>query len=60
MFPNPYAAQMMAEHKMADARRQADKARLLASLPKRNRQIGSRLAVLGGAILSIALIAVAL
>lgn len=35
MFPNPYVAQKLAESKIADAHRQADKERLLASLPKR-------------------------
>jgi hypothetical protein len=34
MFPNPYVAQQMAEMKIADAHREADKQRLLASLPK--------------------------
>lgn len=34
MFPNPYVAQKMSEMKIADAHREADKQRLLASLPK--------------------------
>lgn len=34
MFPNPYVAQKLAESKIADAHRQAEKERLLASLPK--------------------------
>jgi hypothetical protein len=39
MFPNPYVAQKMAEMKIEDAHRQADKERLLASLPRqRSRQ----------------------
>jgi hypothetical protein len=55
MFPNPYAAQEIARGKMSDARQQADQARLLASLPARERQNRSRYAMLGGAVLSIAL-----
>jgi hypothetical protein len=34
MFPNPYVAQKMAEMKIADAHREAEKDRLLASLPR--------------------------
>jgi hypothetical protein len=36
MFPNPYVAQKLAEFKIADAHREAEKARLLASLPKQH------------------------
>ncbi len=36
MFPNPYVAQKLAEYRIADAHRMAEKERLLASLPKRH------------------------
>jgi hypothetical protein len=36
MFPNPYVAQKLAETKIADAHRQAEKQRLLASLPRQH------------------------
>jgi hypothetical protein len=36
MFPNPYVVQKLAESKIADAHRQAEKERLLASLPRQH------------------------
>jgi hypothetical protein len=40
MFPNPYVAQKLAENKIADAHREANKYRLLASLPRKANRRG--------------------
>ena len=59
MFPNPYVAQMLAESKIADAHRQAEKERLVASLPKRqrSRNIGWTMAALVVSAVTLVLIA---
>ncbi len=59
MFPNPYVVQQMADMKIADAHREADKQRLLGSLPKAktNRQGGWAMAAVAACAITLILIA---
>jgi hypothetical protein len=58
MFPNPYVAQKLAEDKIADAHRDAEKYRLLAALPKKTNRRGINWTMAAVVVSTIALIVI--